>query len=121
MAGNDKAELKRVIYERLSPRRKKFIERIGYDKWDPFQEPKDPIEWRTDVTQRTGQQLARKYLQDCGDEQRNSAYTRGVMEVCHGLINNDDRFRGMFEFCLWYQELLRKEGKLDQFREQLTL
>ena len=33
---------KRAIYESLSPRRKKFIDRIGYEKWDPFQEPKDP-------------------------------------------------------------------------------
>ena len=30
---------KKAIFETLSKRGKKYIERIGYDKWDPFQEP----------------------------------------------------------------------------------
>ena len=33
------AALKRTIFEKLKPRRRKFIEKIGYDAWDPFQEP----------------------------------------------------------------------------------
>jgi hypothetical protein len=112
-------ELKRAIYDRLSPRRKKFIERIGFDKWDPFQKPKDPIEWRTDVTNRTAQQLASKFLQEGTEQEPSSAYSRGVTEFCVGLVNNDERVRGVYEFCVWYEKLLEREGKLQRFKEQL--
>jgi hypothetical protein len=117
----DKDELKQAIYERLSSRRRKFIERIGYEKWDPFQDPKDPIERRTDVTQRTTQQLVRKFLEECKNDNDNTAYSRGVVEVCHGLINNEDRIFGMYEFCLWYDRLLQREGKVEQFKERMNL
>jgi hypothetical protein len=120
-APDEKEDLKRAIFERLSPRRRKFIERIGYDRWDPFQEPKDPIETRTDVTRRTAPELMRRFLADLPEGKYSSAYTRGVFEICHGLINNEDRFRGAYEFCLWYDRLLRKEGKSQDFEEQLKL
>ena len=35
----EQEQLKREIYERMNPRRRKFIDRIGYDEWDPFQKP----------------------------------------------------------------------------------
>lgn len=34
----EQEKLKREIYERMNPRRRKFIDRIGYDEWDPFQD-----------------------------------------------------------------------------------
>ena len=46
----EEEKLKRELYERISPRRRKFIDRIGYDKWDPFPQPNDPVEIRPDVT-----------------------------------------------------------------------
>jgi hypothetical protein len=35
---------KRAVFESMSPRRQKHILKKGYDKWDPFEEPKDPID-----------------------------------------------------------------------------
>ena len=35
----EQEQLKREIYERMNPRRRKFVDRIGYDNWDPFQKP----------------------------------------------------------------------------------
>jgi hypothetical protein len=29
-----------------------------------------------------------------------------------GIINDDDRFIGMYEFAIWHQALLRNEGLL---------
>ena len=37
----EQEQLKREIYERMNPRRRKFVDRIGYDNWDPFQKPND--------------------------------------------------------------------------------
>ena len=44
----EQEQLKREIYERMNPRRRKFIDRIGYDEWDPFQKPNDPMDIRVD-------------------------------------------------------------------------
>lgn len=101
---------KKAIYEKMSPRRRKFIDRIGYDRWDPFAEPKHPIEWRTDGTQRTTQQLVREYLQQHAPEKCSNAYSQGVLEICLGMVNGDDRYVAMYEFSLWYADELKKHN-----------
>jgi hypothetical protein len=111
MENQDKdAELrKKSIFDSMAPRRQKHIMKRGYEKWDPFEEPKDPIDIRRDRTRRTTQQLVREFLQNCGHEQYSNAYGRGVLEMALGIVNDDDRFIGMYEFAAWYQQLLKKE------------
>lgn len=101
---------KRAIFDRMSPRRQKHILNKGYDKWDPFEEPKDPIDIRKDKTKRTTQMLVREFLQS-RDPGYSNAYGRGVLEMALGIVNDDDRFLGMYEFVLWHQDLLKKEGQ----------
>jgi hypothetical protein len=101
---------KKAIFESMSPRRQKHIVKKGYENWDPFQEPKDPIDMRKDKTKRTTQSLVREFLQTKDFEEYSNAYGRGVFELCLGIINDDDRFKGMYEFSIWYRELLKKEG-----------
>lgn len=103
-------EKKRGIYESLGPRGKKYVNKIGYDAWDPFQEPKEPLDIRTDVTKRTTRQLVRRFLQEQAPDGAGNAYSQGVLECALGIVNKDEKFRGMFEFCLWYGRLLRQEG-----------
>jgi hypothetical protein len=103
-------EMKRAIYEKLSVRRKKFIDRIGYDKWDPFQEPNHPIDIRKDITKRTSKQLVRDFLRSHAGDSYSQAYARGVQEFCMGLFQADERYQGMFDFCLWYVDELRRQG-----------
>lgn len=100
---------KKAIFDCMSPRRQRYILQRGYDKWDPFQEPKDPIDIRTDQTKRTSQMLIREFLQTRSAEGYSNAYGRGVLELCLGLVNEDERFRGMFEFACWYRDLLARE------------
>ena len=105
------AELrKKSIFDSMSPRRQKQILKRGYEKWDPFELPKDPIDIRRDKTKRTTQQLVREFLQNCGHEKYSNAYGRGVLEMALGIVNDDDRFIGMYEFAAWYQQLLQKEA-----------
>jgi hypothetical protein len=42
---------------------KAFIKKKGYEKWNPFMEPKDPIDIRKDQSNRTSQMLVREFLQ----------------------------------------------------------
>jgi hypothetical protein len=101
---------KKAVFDSMSSRRQKHILKKGYDKWDPFQEPKDPIDIRKDKTKRTTQMLVREFLQSRDAEGYSNAYGRGVLEMAVGIINDDDRFLGMYEFVRWHQELLKKEG-----------
>ena len=101
---------KKAVFDRMSPRRQKHILKKGYDAWDPFAEPKDPIDIRRDKTKRTTQMLVREFLQSRFTESPGNNYSRGVFDICHGIINNDERFIGMYEFSCWYRELLKKEG-----------
>ncbi|MCP4747589.1 MAG: hypothetical protein GY874_15835 [Desulfobacteraceae bacterium] len=99
---------KKAIFDSMSPRQQKRIVKRGYEKWNPFEEPKDPIDIRRDKTKRTTQQLVREFLQNSGHESYSNAYGRGVLEIALGIINDDDRFIGMYEFCCWYQKQLQK-------------
>ena len=106
----EKERRKEAIFESMSPRRQKHILKKGYEKWDPFLEPKDPIDIRKDKTNRTTQQLVRAFLHTKSSEDYSNAYGGGVFEICLGIVNNDDKYKGMFEFSVWYQELLKREG-----------
>jgi len=101
---------KRAIFEGMSERSQKRILKKGYDDWNPFEPPKDPIDIRKDVTQRTSQTLIKEFMQTRKMKTYSNQYHRGVLELCLGLINNDDRFLAMFEFSCWYKELLEQEG-----------
>ena len=101
---------KRAVFESMSPRRQKHILKKGYEKWDPFEEPKDPIDIRKDKTKRTTQMLVREFLQSRGSDEYSNSYGRGVLEIALGIVNEDDYFQGMYEFSCWYSDLLKKEG-----------
>ncbi len=106
----EEMEQKKIIYESMSPRRRKYIDKIGYETWDPFQKPKDPIDIRKDKSKRTSQQLVREFLASRSFDEYSNNYGRGVFDMCFGIINNDERFIAMYEFACWYRELLKAEG-----------
>ncbi len=101
---------KRAIFEAMSPRRREQIRKKGYERWDPFLAPKDPIDIRKDKTKRTTQMLVREFLHSRGDASHSNAYRQGVLEICLGIVNEEDRFLGMYEFACWYRDLLAAEG-----------
>lgn len=108
---NDEQEkLKREIYEQMNPRRRKFVDRLGYENWDPFQAPKDPLDIRTDRTRRTLQELLGDFMRDSGGAGRDPDWQRGARECALGIIRKDEKYQGIFDFCLWYHSILQKEG-----------
>ena len=106
----DIEQRKKAVFEAMSPRRQKQVLKRGYEKWDPFQEPKDPIDIRRDKTQRTTQMLVRDFLHSAQEKERGNQYRRGVLEIALGIINGDERFIGMFEFSCWYQNELKRQA-----------
>lgn len=106
----DAEQRKKMIFDSMSLRRQKQILKKGYGQWNPFQEPKDPIDIRKDKTKRTSQDLIREFLRSRSSEDYSPAYGQGVFEICMGIINDDERYIAMFDFSSWYNELLKKEG-----------
>lgn len=101
--------LKKAVFDRMSPRRQKQVLKRGYEKWDPFLKPKDPIDIRMDRTKRTSQMLIREFLQGMEPGKHGNAYRRGAFELCLGIVNEDERIHGMYDFACWYRDLLERE------------
>lgn len=106
---NEEEEQKRLFYERMSPRRRRFVDRIGYENWDPFEAPKEPMDIRTDVSERTVQQLVHEFLRSVSQELHGGEYARGATECALGIVARQEKYRGVLDFCVWYYELLQKE------------
>jgi len=105
------SDKKQAIFDAMSPRRQKHIlNKIGYEKWDPFEKPKDPIDIRRDKSRRTSQMLVREFLQSRPLEGYSNSYGRGALDMAMGLVNDDERYLAMYDFALWHKDLLKKEG-----------
>ena len=108
----EEEEQKRFFYERMSPRRRRFIDRIGYDVWDPFEPPKEPMDIRKDVSERTVQELVREFLKSVSQEFHGGEYARGATECALGIVARQEKYQGVLDFCVWYHRLLLKERTL---------
>lgn len=102
-------ERKKYMYEKMSKRRRKFVDRVGYEKWDPFQAPFDPIDIRQDRTGHTSDHLTQLYVRESG-QNKNQEYLDAVSEFNVMLVMNFEKVRPVFEYCLWYADLLKKHG-----------
>lgn len=105
----EEQDQKRMFYERMSPRRRRFVDRIGFDEWDPFEAPKEPMDIRKDVSQRTAQELVREFLQSVSLDMRGGEYARGATDCALGIVARQEKYLGVLDFCIWYHELLQKE------------
>ena len=103
-------ERKKTIFDAMGKRGQKQILKKGYEDWDPFAEPKDPIDIRKHKTKRTGQSLIREFLSHIDHDEYSNTFAQGAFEMCLGIINNEEKIKGMFEFARWYDALLKKEG-----------
>jgi hypothetical protein len=101
---------KKMIFDAMGKRGQKQILKRGYEEWNPFAEPKDPIDIRKDKTKRTTQVLISEFLQQTSHDDYSNEFAQGALDICLGIINKDERKRGMFEFSCWYKALLKKEG-----------
>jgi hypothetical protein len=106
---------KKAIFDGMSPRRQQHIlKKEGYDKWDPFRdpfiEPKDPIDMRGNKSRRTAIDLTREFLANWNRDEYSNAFGQGAWEICLGIVNDDDRYKGMYEFSCWYRDFLNKRG-----------
>lgn len=112
----EKASQKRQIYESLSHRARKFVDKVGYDAWDPFQQPNDPFDLRRFTTDRTARAMAMGFLQQRKEDHYSNNYARAVLDMCMGLVDKDERYLAMYEFSCWYREQMQAHENVKEQR-----
>jgi len=100
---------KHLFYEGMSSRGRRFVDRIGFEIWDPFAAPKEPMDLRTDITRRTVQELVREFMKDAEGRMHGGEYARGATECAVGIVTGQEKYQGVLDFCVWYHALLQKE------------
>lgn len=94
---------KRAIFDAMSKRGQERILRIGYENWDPFQEPKDPRERIFSSASLKAGALVKEFLQLQVGEQESPVLFKDLFELCRGLLQGEARAQLIMEFCRWYQ------------------
>jgi len=111
-AESDREKKKREVFESMSPKRQQKILKKGYEKWDPFLEPKEPPFYRREGREGSldSGEMLRRFLQDKRMKQGEGKplsldYIEGAREISQGLIRDRrEQARGTLDFCLWFSQ-----------------
>jgi hypothetical protein len=106
----EREEKKKAIFDQMSLRQQKVVLKKGYERWDPFMEPNDPIDLRQGKMKATATELTKAFLRTCSQETYSNHFGQGVWEICLGLVNEDEKYRGMYEFVVWHAQQLKARG-----------
>jgi hypothetical protein len=100
----EKERRKRAIFDAMGKRGQKWVMRLGWENWDPFQEPKDPRE----RVRSTAAAKARAAVKEYGETRKEADELRRhyheVFELCRGAFNNDPRALLIVDFCAWFRK-----------------
>jgi len=102
----EREKKKRAIFDGMGPkRRQKILKKMGYETWDPFQEPRDPIDLRDHKAEQMASFLFRQFTLDCTIKNYSDESIQAVKEMGRGLIKGEERYKAMYDFCCWYREI----------------
>jgi hypothetical protein len=99
---------KKAIFDTMAKRGQERILRIGYENWNPFQEPKDPRERIFSSASLNARALVKEFLHDHMAEQESPVLFKDLFELCRGLLQGEARAQLTLEFCTWYQNRMGK-------------
>ena len=102
---------KKAIFDTMAKRGQERILRIGYENWDPFQEPKDPRERIFSSASLNAGALVREFLQLHSVEHESPVLFKELFDQCRGLLQGEARAQMMLEFCIWYQKRVSKDSR----------
>jgi hypothetical protein len=107
---NEAEMRKQAIFDGMSKRGQERILRIGYENWDPFQEPKDPRERIFSSASLKAGALVKEFLHLHQAHQESPALIKDLFELCKGLLQEEARAQTTLEFCNWYQNRVGKHS-----------
>lgn len=95
---------KKAIFDGMSKRGQEWVLRIGYENWDPFQEPKDPRERIFSSASLKAAALVQEYYKTAGDKEESTAVHKELFELCRELLQGGSRAKAIVDFCAWLRK-----------------
>jgi hypothetical protein len=106
---------KKAIFDSMGKRAQSAILKKGYELWNPFEEPKHPIEIRKDKTGNTVTGIVEKFFEAHPEKKGDHAFRKVVEEMALGVITGDDRIKARYLFSMWYKKILEDAGIKDDW------
>ncbi|SPF47682.1 conserved hypothetical protein [Syntrophobacter sp. SbD1] len=100
----EREQRKKAIFDGMGKRGQERILKIGYETWDPFQEPKDPRERIFGAASVKAGAFVREYYESVGGKEESVALHRELFELCLGLLQEDSRAGVIVDFCAWLRK-----------------
>jgi hypothetical protein len=102
MTDRDEYEFrKKAIFDGMSKRGQERILRIGYENWEPFEEPKDPRERIFGSASLKAGAIIQEYYKATGEKQESVALHKELFELCRGYLQEEGRAKVIVDFCAW--------------------
>jgi hypothetical protein len=95
---------KKAIFDSMAKRGQERILRIGYENWDPFEEPKDPRERIFGSASLKAGALIQEFYSSTGNKEESVAVHRELFELCRGLLQGESRAKVVVEFSNWLRK-----------------
>lgn len=92
---------KKAIFDSMSKRGQERILKMGYENWEPFQEPKDPRERIFSPASQTSMALVDEFYRVEGLSRESVSLHKELFDLCRGLLMGESRARAIFELCVW--------------------
>jgi len=100
---------KKAIFDGMAKRGQERILRIGYENWDPFEEPKDPRERIFGSASIKAGALIREFYESKGNKEESVTLHRELFELCRGLLQGESRAQVIVEFCNWLRKRMGED------------
>ncbi|MFZ2446711.1 MAG: hypothetical protein WAW37_10165 [Syntrophobacteraceae bacterium] len=95
---------KKAIFDGMSKRGQERILKIGYDNWEPFEEPKDPRERIFGSASLKAGALVRRFYESAGNKEESVAMHKELFDLCRGILQGEARAKTLYDFCTWYSK-----------------
>ena len=95
---------KKAIFDSMSKKGQERILKMGYENWEPFQEPKDPRERIFSPISQRSMALVDEFCRAAGLSKESVFVHKELFELCRGLLMGESRAKALFEFSVWLKE-----------------
>jgi hypothetical protein len=95
---------KKAIFDSMAKRGQERILRIGYENWDPFEEPKDPRERIFGSASLKAGALIQDFYKTTGTKEESVTVHRELFELCRDYLQGESRAKVKVEFCAWLRK-----------------
>ncbi len=95
---------KKAIFVGMAKSGRERILKIGYENWDPLEDPKDPWERIFSSESVKAGALVQEYYKAAGGKHESVAVNKDLFDLCRGLLQGESRAKTIVDFCAWLKK-----------------